>query len=120
MVDREGDSRVHSSALLEDVPARFVKGEHGGLPNIPAVAQDVWAWLTHDDLGLASNCDGALKGHLSATDETSGAPLLDGSATPSHFLDLPDYENPTPELRSKIAVDLDVGRMPEINLVKIL
>lgn len=119
--NREGDGRVPlASALLEDVPTRFVKGEHGGLPNIPAVAHDVLAWLTRDELGLATRCSGALKGHLSAADETSSAALLDGSENPSHFRDLPDYENPTPELRSKIAADLDAGRMPQINLVKIL
>ena len=36
--DREGDGRVPlSSAALENVPLRFVKGVHGGLANIPAV-----------------------------------------------------------------------------------
>ncbi len=118
---REGDGRVPlASALLEDVTSRFVKGEHGGLQNIPAVAQDVLAWLDGEKLRLAETCKGALSGHLSAVDEESGAPLLDGSENGSRYRDLPLYEDPTPELRAKIAAELDAGGMPLINRIKIL
>ncbi|MEO7651605.1 MAG: hypothetical protein ABIZ80_14160, partial [Bryobacteraceae bacterium] len=99
---------------------RFIEGEHGGLPNIPAVAQDVLAWLTEDKLKLPVTPQGALGGHLSAEDENSAAPLLDGSGGTSRFRDLPDYEHPTPEFRARIAAELDAGRMPQVNLVKIL
>ena len=117
----DGDGRVPlASAQLEDVTTRYIKGEHGGLPNIPAVAQDVLAWLTGDRLKLAETCQGALGGHLSAEDEATAAPLLDGSGAGSRFRELPDYENPTPEFRAKIAAELDAGRMPQINLIKIL
>jgi pimeloyl-ACP methyl ester carboxylesterase len=119
--NREGDGRVPlASAELEDVTTRYVDGVHGGLPNIPAVAHDVLAWLTGDKLRLAQTCRGALGGHLSAEDTTSAAPLLDGSGVGSRFRELLDYENPTPEFRAKIAADLNAGRMPQMNLVKIL
>jgi hypothetical protein len=119
--NRDGDGSVPlASAQLEDVPIRYVKGQHGALPNIPAVAQEVLAWLTGDKLKLAETCQGALSGHLSAEDEATAVPLLDGSGVGSRFRELPDYENPTPEFRAKIAAELDAGRMPQINLIKIL
>jgi len=90
------------------------------LQNIPAVAQDVLAWLDGEKLRLAETCKGALSGHLSAVDEESGAPLLDGSENGSRYRDLPLYEDPTPELRAKIAAELDAGGMPLINRIKIL
>ena len=62
---RDGDGRVPiASAHLEDVAIRYVEGEHGGLPNIPAVAADVLAWLQDKDLKLSKTCSGALGGTL--------------------------------------------------------
>jgi hypothetical protein len=61
-----------------------------------------------------------LSGHLSAGDEATAVPLLDGSGVGSRFRELPDYENPTPEFQAKIIAELDAGRMPQINLIKIL
>ena len=123
-VNRDGDGRVPlASAELEDVETRYVIGEHGGLPNIPAVARDTLTWLrggSVGDLRLSKTCAGAQKSHLSADDQASPAPLLEGSIVGSKFRDLPEYENPTPEFRAKIESDLDAGRLPRINLVKIL
>ena len=117
----EGDCRVPlASTQIEDVTTRYVKGEHHSLPNIPAVVRDVLAWLTGGSLTLAQTCKGALSGHLSAEDETPPAPLLDGSGVGSRFRELPHYENPTPEFRAKTVAALDAGRMPSINLVKIM
>jgi hypothetical protein len=53
-------------------------------------------------------------------DEASGAPLLEGAESAGRYRDLPVYEDPTPELRAKIAAQLDAGEMPLINLIKIL
>jgi pimeloyl-ACP methyl ester carboxylesterase len=120
-VNRDGDGRVPlASAQLEHVTIRYVKGEHGSLPNIPAVTQDVLAWLTEKDLKLPATCKGALGGHLAAEDYTTPSPLLDGSDVKSRFRSLPEYENPTSEFRDKIAEDLDAGKIPQINLLKIL
>jgi pimeloyl-ACP methyl ester carboxylesterase len=119
--NRDGDGAVPlASAQLEDVTTRYVKGQHGGLPNIPAVAQEVLAWLTEDKLRLAETCHGALSGHLSAEDEATAVPLLDGSGVRNRFRELPDYENPTPEFKAKIVAQLDSGMIPQVNLVKIL
>lgn len=120
--NREGDGRVPlASAQLEDVTIRYVKGEHGSLPNIPAVAQDVLNWLTERKLQLPETCKGALAGHLSAIDEgTSAVPLLDGSHVPDLFKLLPEYESPTAQFRTDIEAKLDAGQLPLVNLVKIL
>jgi hypothetical protein len=119
--NRDGDGRVPlASALLEDVHTRFVEGEHGGLTNIPTVARDVLAWLTESPLKLAETCKEALGGYLSAEDGRSAAPLLDGSGEEGRYRSLPEYENPTAEFKAKIAADLDAGRLPQVNLVKIL
>jgi hypothetical protein len=120
-VSRDGDGRVPlASALLEDVTTRYVIGEHGSLPNIPAVAQDVIAWMSEGALRLPQTCQGALSGHLSAEDTASASPLLDGSAQAGRFRDLPQYESPTPEFRAQVEADLDAGRIPQLNLIKIL
>jgi hypothetical protein len=118
--DREGDDRVPlASAQLEDVQTRYVKGEHSSLPDIPAVAQDVLAWLSGGTLRLDQTCQGALGGHISAEEGSSVAPLLDGSTVRDHYRELRKYENPTPQFKAQIAAELDAGKMPEINLVKI-
>src|SRR5262249_44981461 len=118
--NREGDGSVPlASAQLEDVTIRYVQGKHGALPSIPAVAKDILAWLTNSSLGLAKTCEGALGGHLSAEDQTA-APLLSGPLDENRFRELPDYEHPSPEFRAEVEADLDRGRVPQINLVKIL
>jgi pimeloyl-ACP methyl ester carboxylesterase len=121
-VNYDGDGRVPlASALIEDVTTRYVIGEHGALPNIPAVAQDTLAWLTEKDLNLPQTCKAAVGKHLSAEDGISQSAALDGSATAgSRFTDLPAYENPTPELIAQVKARLDAGEMPGMNLIKIL
>lgn len=117
----DGDGRVPlASAQLENVSTRYVKGEHGSLPNIPAVTKEVLAWLTGNRLELAETCQGALIQDLSAEDQATSTPLLNGSVVGSRFRDLPQYENPTPEFREQVAAELDAGKMPRINLIKIL
>jgi pimeloyl-ACP methyl ester carboxylesterase len=119
--NREGDGSVPlASAILEDVQMRYVKGVHGGLQNIPEVIRDVLAWLTEQPLALSESCKDALGGHLSSGDGVSLAPLLDGSATGNRFQDLPEYEHPTAAFRDQVANELDAGRIPGINQVKIL
>jgi pimeloyl-ACP methyl ester carboxylesterase len=120
-VNRDGDGRVPLAFFFQaEDGIRDVKGEHGALPNIPAVAQDVLAWLGDGKLRLPETCKGALSKHLSAEDDATPVPLLDGSSTESKFRDLPDYENPSPAFRAKIESELDAGKMPQINMVRVL
>jgi pimeloyl-ACP methyl ester carboxylesterase len=119
--NRDGDQRVPvASARLEDVAIRYVEGAHGGLPNIPAVARDVLAFLAEESLKLPDTPQGALGAHLSADDAASPAPALDGSAEMDRFRDLPDYKNPTPDFRKRIEDALGAGQMPQVNLARIL
>jgi pimeloyl-ACP methyl ester carboxylesterase len=79
---REGDGRVPlASAELENVPVRYVRGVHGGLPNIPAVYEAVFRHLSGQEMDLARTPKEALSGHLGlGGDEASEAPALDGTA----------------------------------------
>ena len=120
-VNRDGDGRVPVvSAELEDVTLRYVKGAHGGLTNIPAVAADVLAWLDGKPLRLSATAKGALGHHLSAEDGKSVAPTLDGSERVDLFRSLPDYESPTPAFKASIEKKLAEGLMPEVNRARLL
>lgn len=78
-VHREGDGRVPvASALLPNVTTRYVAGIHGGLPNLPAVIDDVLAFLDGGELKLASSPKGAAQGHLAPG--TASQSNLDGTS----------------------------------------
>lgn len=75
---REGDSTVPlASAELENTgDVRYIKGEHGNLPMIPAVYEDVFRWLNGKPLQLPKQASGALQAKLSAGDFQVTAPSL--------------------------------------------
>lgn len=78
---RDGDGRVPlASALLENVTVRYVKGVHAGLPNIPAVYEEVFRWLNGEALQLPDTPEGALRQHLAVGGTESEAPRLDGTS----------------------------------------
>jgi len=87
---REGDGRVPlASAILENVgDFRYVYGVHGGLPNIPAVYEDVFRCLRGEAMQLPKTVAGALSGHL-AEPVGSEAPNLDGTLAVSTSSDDP-------------------------------
>jgi pimeloyl-ACP methyl ester carboxylesterase len=119
--NRDGDGRVPlASAELEKIELRYVKGSHGSVQNIPAVAQDVLAWIAGTQLSLPDTPAGALKRHLAAA-EASAAPNLDGSADIGTKDDEYDrYRDLSKERVEELIEDFKAGRLPNINQVRIL
>jgi pimeloyl-ACP methyl ester carboxylesterase len=120
---REGDGRVPlASAALDDVEIRYVKGEHGGLPNIPSVYQDVFRCLRGEPMKLATQPYEALGNHLAVGAE-SEAPHLDGTSKSVPFTDDPGYwkRNPAPREEldelNRLLVD---EKLPEFARVRLL
>ena len=121
---RDGDGRVPlASATLENVQIRYVRGVHGGLPNIPAVYKDVFNWLNEGSLALPDDPQAALSSHLAPGDDESEAPHLDGTSRTVPFSDDPGYWALTPFKKEELDVldvDLDKGLKPEFINVRLL
>jgi pimeloyl-ACP methyl ester carboxylesterase len=120
---REGDGRVPLvSAALENVPIRYVKGVHGGLPNIPAVYNNVFRYLRDKPMDLPKTVKEALSAHLSAK-AGSEAPHLDGTANAAAFTDDPGLwtlDPVAPERLAKLTALLEDERLPEFTRVRLL
>jgi len=123
-VHREGDGRVPvASAALDNVEVRFVKGEHGGLPNIPAVYREVFRFLKDQPLQLPTDMTVALGEHLAGEGDGSEAPHLDGSSRIVPFTDDPGYWRADPLDAAKLSsldAEVDAGRVPEFARLRIL
>ena len=121
-VHREGDGRVPlASAVLPGVTTLYVDGEHGGLPNLPAVAATVFDWLTDQpdwSRRLSPTAVGALGGHL-AGDEPASAPLLSSRAPTGLFDESTLLDDMTDDERQALR-DLADTDIPGFNLTKIL
>ncbi len=119
---RDGDGRVPvASAVLENVTARYVRGIHGGLTNIPAVYKDVFCWLKGTKLLLPDSPEGALSQHLAPGDSESLAPNLDGTAKAQPFSDDPGLWHligPNASRLQQLKADLDAGKIPEFQHVR--
>jgi hypothetical protein len=121
---RDGDGRVPlASAMLENVSdIRYVHGVHGGLPNIPAVYQDVFRFLKSQPMQLPNTVAGAVGGHL-AEPTVSEAPHLDGSANAPSFSDDPgfwDIEHPSPERIKQLEGMLEADTLPAFGRIHLL
>jgi pimeloyl-ACP methyl ester carboxylesterase len=120
---REGDGRVPlASAALENVSIRYVKGIHDGLPNMPAVYEDVFRCLREEPMRLPDNVHEALGAHL-AGEEGSEAPHLDGTAMAKPFTDDPGLWSPDPPPPQQLAAlkaQLENERLPEFTRVRLL
>jgi pimeloyl-ACP methyl ester carboxylesterase len=117
---REGDGSVPvASASLEGVTEiRFIRAEHGALPNIPAVFDDVFRFLKREPMQLSSDPIAALEGHLSANEMTSLTPHLDSSFA----VQVSRWRIPEPlavEL-DELEKALDQGTFPECERVRLL
>lgn len=120
---REGDGRVPlASAALENVHIRYVKGIHGGLPNIAAVYEDVFRWLKGENMRLPDNLPEALSAHLAPGEGESETPNLDGTARTNPFTDDPGLwaaDPPAPKQLQELKEKLEIEQLPEFTRVKI-
>jgi pimeloyl-ACP methyl ester carboxylesterase len=121
---REGDGRVPlASTALENVQIRYVRGVHGGLPNIPAVRDAVFRWLNSSDPGLSGSSRGAISQHLGPEAGESETPNLDGTARAGVFTDDPGYwelDPPDPGRLEALKEQVEAERLPEFNRLRLL
>jgi pimeloyl-ACP methyl ester carboxylesterase len=121
---REGDGRAPlASAALENVHIRYVKGVHGGLPNIPAVYNDVFRWLKEEPMKLPDNVPEALSEHLAPGEGESETPNLDGTVRKIAFTDDPGLWNlssPDPAHLDTMMAKLEAEQLPEFTRVRLL
>ncbi|MFZ0727593.1 MAG: alpha/beta fold hydrolase [Desulfobacterales bacterium] len=121
---RDGDGRVPlASATLYSTPIRYVKGVHGGLPNIPAVYKEVFHWFKQEDLELPGTPHAALSDHLAADEAASEAPHLDGTIAAKPFSDdagLWDVADLAPERVTELQVRLAAEQLSEFSRVRLL
>jgi len=122
-VHREGDGRVPvASASLDNVDIRFVKGEHGSLPNIPQVYEETFRFLRDQPLQTTRDMSAALSSHL-ADAEGSQAPHLDGSSRAIPFTDDPGYwreDAPDAERLQMLETALAADGIPAFSRLRIL
>lgn len=122
---RDGDGRVPvASAALEGIGAvRYVRAEHGALPSVPAVYEDVFRWLNQKPMQLARTTQGALGDHLAADELAPRAPHLTGSGAGGADPEDPGYWRDQPMTDAQLAA-LDArlagGEMPGFNRLHIL
>jgi len=121
--NRDGDGRVPlASAELENLLARYVRGVHGGLPNIPAVCEAVFNFLSDQDPGLATSPREALSSHLGADVTSSSAPSLDGSGLARSLSD-PGYwqiDPPSDARLEELRLALEREELPALSRVRLL
>ena len=112
---REGDGRVPlASALLTGVETRYVEGEHGRLPSIPAVYQDTFRFLRGEPMTLAHSPEEALDhAHLADTGKSITPVLASRGATvvgdDPGYLNMTDVDEATLDRLDAAAA---AGRLP--------
>ncbi len=121
---RDGDGRIPlASAKLEYTgETRYVRAEHGGLPGVPAVYEDVFRFLAGERMQLPTTPQAALAGHLAAQDLLPQTPRLSGVLANASGDD-PGYlqlELPTETTIAEIERDLERDGRPEFNRLHIL
>ncbi len=121
---RDGDGRVPlASAALYSTPIRYVKGVHGGLPNIPAVYSAVFRWLREEEVDLPATPHEALSGHLAPGEAESEAPHLDGTIKARQFSDdagLWEVAGPEPGRIDEMQARLAAEQLSEFTRVRLL
>jgi pimeloyl-ACP methyl ester carboxylesterase len=121
---REGDGRVPlSSAALESVgQTRYAKVEHGSLPTVSAIYEDVFRFLNDQPMQLPTSIQDALQAHLAADPMSSVTPALAGVRA-DLFSDDPGYLQmiaPDQATVADIEQALANDRLPAFNRMRIL
>ena len=121
--DRDGDGRVPlRSAELEYVDAiHYVRGKHGGLPNVKAVYEDVFRKLTGETLSLPTTPAAALAAHL-GDDETDMTPALTDPTLATADPEDPgylDFDDPDEAIVDELDQRLADGLLPEFTLNRV-
>jgi uncharacterized protein YbjT (DUF2867 family) len=111
-VNRDGDGRVPlAAALLEHVGAtRYVRGEHGKLPAIPAVQEAVFDWLRGRPAKLPRTPAAALAATMG-----DDSPVTGGD-DPGYLR----FASPDEDVLRTVEQELDAGALPEFMRVKLL
>ncbi|MGA4867279.1 lipase family alpha/beta hydrolase [Streptomyces lavendulocolor] len=122
--DRDGDGRVPlASAQLPWVgETRYINGEHGSLPNLPAVQEDVWRFLANKPMRLSVTPAAAMGKHL-AGESPATSPLAVPPPTVPRSPEDPGYLNisgPTTAELDALEQRLDSGQLPDFIRTRLL
>ncbi|MFF8289369.1 alpha/beta fold hydrolase [Streptomyces sp. NPDC016309] len=114
--DRDGDGRVPlTSAKLPWVgETRYVNGEHGSLPSLPDVQEDVWRFLADRPMRLGTSPAAAMGRHLAGASPATSPLALPDPAAPRSPED-PGYLDMTAPTAAELAElerRLDAGLLP--------
>ncbi|MFG3510554.1 esterase/lipase family protein [Streptomyces sp. NPDC047821] len=122
--DRDGDGRVPlASARLPWVgETRYVNGEHGSLPNLPAVQEDVWRFLGNRPMRLPASPEAAMGRHLAGDGRATSALALGGAPgrRPPEDPGYLDITGPTSAELAALEAELDAGRLPDFIRTRLL
>ena len=108
---------------------RYVRGVHGELTNIPAVIDDVLAFIRDEPLSLPTSPADALAAHLAIGDDVIapaliGAPLYRpggrAGVAGADGVDLLDETPPPRERIDELIAQLDSGQLPEFRAIRLL
>jgi pimeloyl-ACP methyl ester carboxylesterase len=122
-VHRDGDGRVPlASAVLGGVEIRYVEAEHGRMPTVSAVHQDVFRFLRGQPMQLARSPEEALdRSHLSDIGESITPVLASGGAISvgedPGYLNMADVDEATLDT---LDASVTAGQLPAFARVRIL
>ena len=107
---------------------RYVRGVHGELTNIPAVIDDVLAFIRDEPLSRPTSPADALAAHLAIAEVIApaliGAPLYRpggrAGVSGTDGVDLWDETPPPRERIDELIAQLDSGQLPEFRAIRLL
>ena len=103
---------------MDFVEQRYAPVQHGALPNVSLIYNDVFRWLNNAKLELPSSPAGALSDHLASEEYISDAPSLDTNIN-SDAIDR-WQDNISQEDLDRLKEKLESGSLPEFLGVRLL